>query len=293
MSEQSYSPERWVIGDTTLTSIVEAETAGIPVEFFFPEMTASHVQAIDWLPEGSTATDGTIAFRVQSFVIEHEGRLIVVDPCVGNHKKRALPFWNDLRDPWMDRFLAAGFSPLAVDIVVHTHLHSDHIGWDTRLIDGVWIPTFPNARHVYVGDELDWAREETDRAHQDPYADSIAPVLNARLGWEVEANTDLGHGLTLIPTPGHTPGHVSLRVATSAEPLVVTGDLLHHPIQFTDPSFAETADEDVSRARETRGGFFAEHAAAGTLIAGTHFPVAPVGRIVADGSAWRFESEAP
>lgn len=293
MDEFPQEPDRWTIGDTTLTAIVEAETPGIPVELFFPEATASDVIDAGPLPEGAVGSDGTISFRVQSFVIQHRGRLIVVDPCVGNHKSRLLPFWDHQDWPWMSRFTDAGFDPDQVDLVVHTHLHEDHIGWDTHLVDGSWLPTFTNARHVYVGDELDWAASEDRRSQQDSFGDSIAPVLDAGLGWEVDSGAVLGDGLFLMPTPGHTPGHASLVVETSTEPLIVTGDLLHHPFQFATPALAEIGDVDPARARNTRCGFFDEYSRSGTLIAGTHFPAVPLGRIEAASGAWRFRPENP
>ena len=288
MSEPS---QTWQVGSTRLTTIVEAETPGIPVELFFPEARAKDVGAADWLADGVAGADGTIAFRVQSFVLEHRDMVVVVDPCVGNDKQRSMPFWNGLQTPWFERFTSAGFDPAAVDMVVHTHLHEDHLGWDTRLVDGRWVPTFPHARHVYVGNELDWAAGPDRRTGQDAYADSIAPILDAGLGVEVAADADLGNGLSLVSTPGHTPGHASLVVAADPEPLVITGDVLHHPFQFSAPSFAEIGDVDAAAARETRIGFFELHGERATLLAGTHFPVAPVGRLAPDGQTWRFVAE--
>lgn len=285
MSEQC---ERWVVGATTLTTIVESETSSIPVEMFFPDATASDVAKATWLPADVAGDDGTITFRVQSFVVEHNDKTIVIDPCVGNHKKRNLFFWDKLQLPWLDRFLTAGFDPAAVDLVIHTHLHEDHIGWDTHLVDGVWVPTFPNARHVYVADELDWAEGDDRRQGHDPFADSIAPIVDAGLSWEVAPDADLGDGIQLLSTPGHTPGHASIRIETTAERLVITGDVLHHPFQLTNPDLAEVGDCDVPRARGTRRAFFDEHSDSGAIVAGTHFPIAPVGRIETLGAGWRF-----
>ena len=284
--------QRWTIGETTLTAVVEAETPEIPVELFFPDASADDVLSADWLPPGAATDQGAITFRVQAFVLEHQEKLIVVDPCVGNGKQRALPFWDNVQGPWMDRFVGAGFVADEVDLVVHTHLHEDHLGWDTHLVDDQWVPTFPNARHVYVDNELDWAQSAERRAGQDPFADSIAPVLDAGLGWQVAAHADLGNGLQLISTPGHTPGHAALVVSTTAEPLTITGDLVHHPFQFADPSLAEVGDVDPAQARQTRGDFFTEHAHTGALLAGTHFPVAPLGRLVTHTRGWRFVAEA-
>jgi glyoxylase-like metal-dependent hydrolase (beta-lactamase superfamily II) len=284
--------EHWQIGDVGLTAIVEAETSGIPPQFFFPDIVADDVTTVDWLSDGAASTDGTIAFRVQAFVVETGGRVVLVDPCVGNAKQRGLPFWNDLQLPWLERFTQAGFDPATVDLVVHTHLHEDHIGWDTHRRDGEWVPTFANARHVYVGDELDYAVRADRRTKDDPYADSIAPILDAGLGDIVGADATLADGVRLVSTPGHTPGHVAVAIDTSGDPLVISGDLLHHQVQLANPRLAEIADWDVELARQTRSAFFSEHARAGSIVAGTHFSIAPVGRIEPNGAAWRFRVEA-
>jgi glyoxylase-like metal-dependent hydrolase (beta-lactamase superfamily II) len=235
---------------------------------------------------------GGITFRVQAFVVDHAGLKILIDPCVGNHKRLTLPFWNDLDLPWLDDLGAAGYEPGDIDLVIHTHLHEDHIGWDTHLVDGVRVPTFPNARHVYVGNELEWAATDERNGPgrgQEPFTESIAPVIDAGLSVQVDADADLGDGLHLVSTPGHTPGHTSLAITTTAEPLVITGDVLHHPFQLASPDLPEVGDLDPDMARATRNDFFAEHAHSGAVIAGTHFPVAPVGRFAPDGARWRFD----
>lgn len=289
--------QRWTVGNTRLTPIVEAETSGIPVEFFFPAATATDVAKADWMSKGA-ADGGLITFRVQSFVIERldehgerdaEAGLIVVDPCVGNHKQRTLPFWNMLDTHWFDDFGAAGFAADDVTLVVHTHLHEDHIGWDTQLVDGVWQPTFTNARHVYVGSELDFAKRDDRRVDHDPFADSIEPVLDSGLGWEVEANAEIAPGVRLVPSPGHTPGHVSMTIDTGAEPLVVSGDALHHQFQFSNPMIAEVADADIALAQQSRTALFSDWATSGAVVAGTHFGVEPVGIVSAHAGAWRFD----
>lgn len=283
---------RWTVGDATITALVEAETVGIPVQLFFPGASADDVRSVTWLDPGTAGTDGTIGFRVQAFVVEHGGRTVLIDPCVGNGKHRSLPFWNDLHLPWLERFHAAGFRTDAIDTVVHTHLHEDHLGWDTHRVEHEWVPTFTNARHVYVDDELAWAERADRRVDQDPFADSIEPVVRAGLADVVSASADLGGGFHLVPTPGHTPGHVSVRVDCGGDGLVISGDLLHHQFQLADPSIAEVADADVAMAQATRAAFFDDCATRGVVVAGTHFAIAPVGRIESAGAAWRFRSIA-
>lgn len=282
---------RWTVGTTRLTPIVEAETRHVPTQLFYPEATgADVVAAAGWLAPGAADADGSgITFRVQAFVIEHAGQTILVDPCVGNGKHLGMAFWNELDLPWLDDLRAAGYEPADIDLVVHTHLHEDHIGWDTHLVDGEWVPTFPNARHLYVDDELTWASTDARKRDPEPFPESIEPVLAAGLGDEVIADADLGHGLRLLSTPGHTPGHASLLVDTEAELLVISGDLLHHPFQFASPDVAEAGDVDAGLARRTRKDFFAEFARDDVLVAGTHFPIEPVGRIRTEAGRWRFD----
>ncbi|MEM8707546.1 MAG: MBL fold metallo-hydrolase [Actinomycetota bacterium] len=283
--------DRWTIGSTRLTPIVEAETPHIPTQLFYPEATADDVRAADgWLARGMADEDGrAITFRVQAFVIEHAGRTILVDPCVGNGKHLGMPFWNELDLPWLDDLRRAGYAPADIDLVVHTHLHEDHIGWDTHLVDGEWVPTFPNARHVYVDEELEWASTDARVRDPEPFPESIEPILAAGLGDEVSGDAELGDGLRLLSTPGHTPGHASLIVETGSELLVVSGDLLHHPFQFASPDVAEVGDVDAAQARRTRKDFFAEFARDDAIVAGTHFPVDPIGRIRDHDGRWRFD----
>jgi glyoxylase-like metal-dependent hydrolase (beta-lactamase superfamily II) len=283
----STTNRQWAVGDATVTSIVEAETYGIPPQFFFPDATVDDVRACDWL-DGYASADGNVSLAVQAFLVELPSFTVLVDPCVGNGKQRALRFWHDLELPWFERFLATGVTPDAVDLVLHTHLHADHVGWDTHCVEGEWVPTFVNARHVYVGEELDYWRAAEQRVDEDVYADSVEPIVRAGAADVVGPSTDLGHGLRLVPTPGHTPGHVSVEVTAAGETLMITGDLLHHPMQFAHPHIAEIGDYDAAQARETRRAFMDEHARRATLLACTHFAWEPFGRVEVDGAAWRF-----
>jgi len=216
-----------------------------------------------------------------------DGRTVLVDPCVGNGKVRSLPFWHDQHWPFLERLAAAGVVPDAVDTVVHTHLHADHVGWDTRWHDGAWVPTFPSARHLYTEADLAFARS-AGMEGEDVYGDSIAPILDAGLGETVAPDADLGHGLRLEPTHGHTPGHVSLWIESGGEKVLITGDFLHHPVQFAEPEWDEIADADTAVARATRRRMMAGAAASRVLVLGTHFPTRPGGRVVADGQRFRF-----
>ena len=285
--------QTWTIGDAKLTAIVEACTDGIPAGFLIPEATADAVRATEWLTDDQARPDGTVAMTVQAFLLQLPDVTVLVDPCVGNGKTRAMPFWNQLDLPWLAQLTAAGVAPDSVDVVLHTHLHADHVGWDTHLVDGEWRPTFVNAKHVYAGEELEYWKGQKGDLGAEAYDDSVAPILDAGLAELVECDAELGHGLRFVPTPGHTPGHVSLEITNVGHVLVVTGDLIHHPMQMAHPEWQEIADTDPIVSRATREAFLDAHALAGTRIAGTHFPVHPVGRVIPHDGRWRFEIEAP
>ncbi len=277
----------WTVGDTRITSVVEDETAHIPPEFFFPAGTAEGVAAHAWVLDGGdwADADGNITLRVQALVIEAGHRTVLVDPCVGNGKTLALPFWNDQDWPFMDRFAAAGFAPERIDTVVHTHLHADHVGWDTHRDGDDWVPTFTSARYLYTHGELDFSNAMAGDAVE---TESVRPVFAAGLADVIADDADLGDGLRLEPSPGHTPGHVSLWVESGGARALISGDFLHHPVQCAEPDWAEVGDADEALARETRHRMLRIAAESGALFVGTHFAGRPAGRVVADGAVWRF-----
>jgi glyoxylase-like metal-dependent hydrolase (beta-lactamase superfamily II) len=279
--------QRWTVGRAVLTSVVESQIDEIPPQLFFPGATTGAVLRHRWLVPDYAGAGGGVSLRVQAFVIEVDGVTVVVDPCVGNGKFRALPFWHDQSWPFLERLAAAGVLPEAVDLVVHTHLHADHVGWDTRRQGDAWVPTFTGARHLYTRADLEYCRSSALDG-EDVYGDSIAPVFEAGLADIVSPHADLGHGLVLEPSHGHTPGHVSLWIESDGERALITGDFLHHPVQLAEPDWAEIADADVDGARATRRRMFGRAAETGALVLGSHFSCPTAGRVVTDGDRWRF-----
>jgi glyoxylase-like metal-dependent hydrolase (beta-lactamase superfamily II) len=281
----------WAIGDVRVTIVVENQTDHIPPELFFPDASAEAVARHEWLVPDFADENGRIGMTVQAFVVETPTRTVVVDPCVGNGKTLEMPFWNEQHWPFWERFEAAGFSADDVDLVVHTHLHADHVGWGTRPVDGAWVPTFTRARHLYTEAALAWLRDPGGYDNANVLAQSVQPILDAGLGDTVDEDADLGEGLRLAPSNGHTPGHVSLWIESPHETALLTGDFFHHPVQCAVPEWAEIGDSDPDEARATRRRMLHEAATSRAIVFGTHFPTRPVGRIVPDRDAWRFIPE--
>jgi glyoxylase-like metal-dependent hydrolase (beta-lactamase superfamily II) len=286
MTGSRTATQRWKVGSATITSVVESQD-DIPPAFLLPDATEAMVQRHPWLVPDWADADGNIGIRIQAFVVEIDGTTVLVDPCVGNHKARWLPMWNMLDTPFLDRLAGAGVVPAGVGLVVHTHLHADHVGWDTHIDGDTWVPTFTNARHLYTEAELEHVRTFL-LPGEDVYGDSIGPIFDAGLADVIEPDADLGHGLRLEPTPGHTPGHTSLWVESDGDVALLLGDFMHSPLQFAEPHLAEIADADADLARETRARMLRGLARSGALVLGAHFPSRPAGRVVADGDAYRF-----
>jgi glyoxylase-like metal-dependent hydrolase (beta-lactamase superfamily II) len=280
--------QRWTVGDVTITAVVEAQIDHIPPELFFPAATGAEVAAHDWVVPDFADADGNIGMRVQAFVLEVNGRTLLVDPCVGNGKTLAMPFWNDQFWPFMERFEAAGFGVDHIDTIVHTHLHADHVGWDTRPDGDAWVPTFAGARHLYTEASLEWLRDPGGYDNANVLRQSVQPVLDAGLADMVGEDADLGDGLRLAPSGGHTPGHVSLWIESAGEIGLISGDFVHHPVQCAVTEWAEIGDHDADEARATRRRMLDEAARSGALFVGTHFPTKPAGHVMVDGDAWRF-----
>lgn len=294
----------WQIGQVKITQVVEAGPSPTSTKFLFSDPPPDLVHRHRWLFPHFAQDDGKLLMSVHAFVIESAGRTIVVDTCVGNDKPRRNPGWNRLTTRFLDDLAAAGFAPERIDTVLCTHLHVDHVGWNTRWDGARWVPTFPNARYLFARTEWQhWADEAAARRAANPdagpeddvFGDSVQPIVDAGLADLVAMDHRLTDEVALEPTPGHTPGHVSVRIRSGGQQAVITGDLMHHPIQCSEPDRLVKFDSDATQARETRRRFLACCAADRSLVLGTHFAHPTAGRVVAAGDAWRFDVqvEAP
>lgn len=280
--------ERWTVGDVRISRVVEM-AGPVPGTFLFADATAERVaETPAWLRPHFVDARQRLLSSVHAFVIESDGRRIVVDTCVGNDKVRPNAAWNQRRGSFVADLTAAGFHPDTIDTVLCTHLHVDHVGWNTTLVDGRWVPTFPRARYLFARTEWEHWRNDPVQRDGDIVGDSVQPIVDAGLADLVEPTHALTAEVRLEPTPGHTPGHVSVHVTSQGAEAVITGDLMHHPVQCARPDWGSNFDVDASAARATRRAFFARYADRPVLILGTHFATPTAGHLHRDGDVWRF-----
>jgi glyoxylase-like metal-dependent hydrolase (beta-lactamase superfamily II) len=284
----------WQVGRATITPVVEVESKTSP-RFLFRDLDKSGVKATaarsPWLQGTFVDDGGYLLQRIQCLVIDLDGTRIAVDTCVGNDKARANPGWDHLQLPFLADLAAAGFPAESIDAVVCTHLHVDHVGWNTSLVDGRWVPTFPNARYLFATPEFDYWKATSYPEGDDIFGDSVAPVVEAGRADLVAVDHRVDGGIRFDPTPGHTPGHVSVVVESGGERAVITGDMIHTPVQIADVGLSSGFDYDPNAAADTRQQFLRRYAD-GTLVIGTHWGGPGAGRIRADGGGWRVEPVA-
>lgn len=279
---------RWNIGDVRVTRIVELEIAG-GSRFILPDATRDACQMIKWMVPHFANERGDLIMSVHALVVESQGRRIIVDTCIGNDKQgRAIPNWNGLQTGFLTDLENAGFARDSIDTVLCTHLHIDHVGWNTMLVDGEWVPTFANAGYLIAREEWAYWQQEEDAYTQTILADSVRPIFDNGLAKLVDMNHRVTDEVWLEPTTGHTPGHVSVRISSKGEDAVITGDCLHHPCQMTHPEWCSPADYDSQAARATRELLLSRWKGEGTLVIGTHFATPTAGRVRAldQGSYW-------
>ena len=284
---------KWQIGKVTVTKIVELEVTG-GSRFILPQATYEEILPIEWLQPHFADERGRLKMSIHALVVETPDRRIIVDTCLGNDKaNRRIPTWNNLQGPFLVDLAAAGFPRQSIDTVLCTHLHVDHVGWNTMLVDGTngtktWLPTFPRARYLMGRVEFAYWRSQRERDDMAAvFADSVAPIHAAGLADLVETDHRICDEISLVPTIGHTPGHVSVRIASEGEEALITGDFMHHPCQIARPDWSSTADSDPDQARRTRRRMLGELCERPVLVIGTHFAGATAGHIVRDGDAYR------
>ncbi len=284
----------WKVGEVSITKLVEVEAAmptGTPGSML-PDAHPAAVQEIGWLVPHFATPEGHVKVSVHALLVQTPTLRLVVDTCIGNDKPRNGTMFNRLQTRFLQDLEAAGWARDSVDAVLCTHLHVDHVGWNTMLVDGRWVPTFPRARYYFGRQEFEETKREalerSVRSHDGAIlADSVQPIVDAGLATLVEMNARLSPEIRLMPTPGHTPGHVSVVIESQGARAVITGDVMHHPCQMARPHWSSGFDNDQNASRATRNAFLDQFADTPTLVIGTHFAGPTAGHVVREGGAFR------
>jgi glyoxylase-like metal-dependent hydrolase (beta-lactamase superfamily II) len=285
---------KFSVGDLTIQRIVEQEGLFLQANDMLPTLTPELLaENRQWLKAAGALDDtDTFIMAFQSYVVRTPHHTILIDSCIGNDKARPLrPKWNmKTDDTYMRALKTAGVSVDDIDYVMCTHLHVDHVGWNTRLENGRWVPTFPKARYVFGKQEYDYWAGENAKAEVPPFADSVLPVVEAKQAEMVTNDFALGDHARILPTPGHTPGHVAFTFGRGGkEDAVFAGDLMHTPLQLRHPELSPRFDVDPKQAAVTRRSFLERYCETDTLCCTAHFPSPSSGKIRRRGNGFSCE----
>jgi glyoxylase-like metal-dependent hydrolase (beta-lactamase superfamily II) len=280
-------------GDLTIHRVIEQETSFLPVLEVFPSLAPEFLaENQPWMREiGALDANDVLILCFQSYVVKTPHHTILVDSCIGNHKPRARAMW-DMKtdDTYMRALSASGFSVGDIDFVMCTHLHVDHVGWNTRLEDGRFVPTFPKARYVFGKTEFDYWTEQNAKTAVPAFVDSVLPIVEANRAEIVRSDYGIGDHMRILPTPGHTPGHAAFTFGRHKDDAVVTGDLMHSPLQMRYPELSPKFDVDPAQAAATRRSFLERYCDTATLCCMAHFPSPSAGKIRRRGRGFSCEA---
>jgi len=278
------------IGEVEVWRILEIYAPFLEAEALFPSAGPDVARIIEAHAPGSIeAATGKMILPVQGFLLKTPDHVVLVDACVGNDKSVPhLPEWHQRKGTrFMAALSAAGVGPADVDYVLCTHLHPDHVGWNTQLVDGRWVPTFPNARYLMPAADVAYYASNPNET----YEESVLPVIAAGQAEEVGPDHALGDLIDLIPTPGHTPGHVSVRVRSGGAEVVITGDALHSSAQCWHPEWHFCFDGDGAQAAVSRRVLLESVSESGARVLGSHFCLPSLGRVRAEGAAFAWDGD--
>jgi glyoxylase-like metal-dependent hydrolase (beta-lactamase superfamily II) len=296
----------WRVDDLVIHKIVEEERAYNTIDRFLPNLGDERLAAnLDWFAgNGYMPEARTVFLSYHCFLMETPEHKVLIDTCIGNDK--TIPVrdsWNHRHDTrWTEEFAATGVAFEDIDYVLCTHLHADHVGWNTRLQGGKYVPAFPNARHVLLGTEYEFTRtwlgtHGTDHplasVYTASFAESVTPLMDAGMIDLVDVDTTVAGCFRFILTPGHTPGHVAVVAGRDRDAVVFTGDLIHSPIQALYPEIVMPTDDEPALAARTRLEFLQRFSGSETLVATMHFPAPSVGYLKPWREGYRLEYVEP
>jgi glyoxylase-like metal-dependent hydrolase (beta-lactamase superfamily II) len=285
---------KFTAGDLTIHRIIEQEGTFLSALEMLPSLTPEVLAENRAWMQAANALDArdVLILCFQSYVVQTPHHTILIDSCIGNDKPRPQrPKWNmKTDDTYMRALSAAGLSVGDIDYVMCTHLHVDHVGWNTRLENGRWVPTFPNARHVFAKTEFDYWMGVHAKTPVPVIEDSVMPIVEAKRFEVVGNDHQIGDHVRIVPTPGHTPGHSAFALGRGKDEAVFSGDLIHSPIQARYPEMSMKFDVDQAEAAKTRRSFLERYCDTDTLCCTAHFPSPSVGKIRRWGDGFSCEA---
>jgi len=283
----------WTIGDVTVTRIVELWKFTDHINMTIADAEPEEVIAMDWLHPHYATPDGQQIMNFQGFVVQTPTLNVMLDTCIGNGRDRVYDVFRNLNTSFIQDLGALGLAPEDIDVVLCTHLHFDHVGWNTHWNGSQWAPTFPNARYLFG--KTEYAAWQEMRSHEDHglhdvrhLADSVDPIVERGLADFIDVDHRLSENLWVEPSHGHSPGHIHLCIESNGERGVITGDLMHHPIQTALPARPARFDMDTEQGIRTRTGFIEKYRDSGVLVIGAHFADPTAGWIKSEGDGQRF-----
>lgn len=283
----SCSTQLFDIGDIQVVKVVDTLESFSPKVLYVDKDRNAFDPHLDWLQPHFLDDAKGMLLSIHSFVLKTRHHTILVDTCVGNHKTNSgFPQWNNREGNYLAELTAAGCRPEDIDFVFCTHMHVDHTGWNTQLKDGRWVPTFPNAKYLFNKSEWDCWKDEQGEHDRAVIEQNILPIIEANQVQWVDNAWSIDDQVSLLPTPGHTPGHCSVSLGSANQRAVITGDMMIHPVQIAEPQWRQSADQDKELAIKTRSAFVDDHCDRDIMILGTHFNT-PTGVYIVTESSQR------
>lgn len=277
------------IGDTKITAIPEQMFTGFAPDDMFRDRDPAAFEAERGWMDGAhyDPAEGRMAISIHAWLVQTGRHTVLIDTCCGNDKERpARPQWHRMQTGWLDNLRAAGVAPEQVDYVMCTHMHVDHVGWNTQLVDGRWVPTFPNARYLYSRVESDAFTSSENPLWQQVYADSVLPTVESGQALLVEDGHDVDEMFTLEAAPGHTPGNSVVDLRSGGARGLFVGDVIHHPIQLRYPDWQTKFCTDPLQSAQTRRRVLEAAVERQSLLVPAHFVAPHCGHVHEKGEAF-------
>lgn len=283
---------QWKIGDVEVVRIVEVDAHEDPFTMLSTELSPEIARRHRWLIPHFATPEGRMKISFQAFVLRSGGERVMIDTCIGNDREREYPIFTNMQTSFLEDLKSAGYPRESITKVLCTHLHFDHVGWNTMKVNGAFVPTFPKARYLFGREEYEhWQiLRRTGRYHDFSHLiDSVDPITQSGLAEFIEPTTAITDEVSLVPTPGHTPGHVSVVIRSKGEEAIITGDMMHHPIQLAEPDCVGNFDMNKEQGAKTRREMFRRLEDKNILVIGSHFCDPSSGYIVRDNERWKLK----